>query len=243
MRDPGGGEGVTDTDELVLPPWLRTAVLDTVPDAALLEQRGSVRTSWWKRTLAAHGAEHDVFEAGGDALPRSHVFAVAESAETPAGARRLLWATLAWGTGLRNRNNATHIASVMADDAHAEDLLAGAARASRTDPAHAYSLLRPRQNAIRGLGPPFFTKFLYFAGGGEPSHPCLILDSSVAECLRRHCGWTSLRRGPTYVWPTSTYERYCGLLHRWATELSEASSTLIGADQFERALFDGPDDR
>jgi hypothetical protein len=48
-----------------------------------------------------------------------------------------------------------------------------AAETSRHDPTGAYQLMRPgRHNAIRSLGPSFFTKFLYFAGGGAQNHPC-----------------------------------------------------------------------
>lgn len=97
-------------------------------------------------------------------------------------------------------------------------------------PASAFALLRPgNSNAIRYLGPSFFTKFLYFAGGGAPDHPCLILDRVVATRLRDRCGWTSLHReGP---WPAETYERYCGLLARWGQETGRAP------DEIELKLF------
>jgi hypothetical protein len=93
-------------------------------------------------------------------------------------------------------------------------------------------MLRPGgRNEIRSLGPSFFTKFLYFAGGGSPDHPCLILDRVVATALRDHCGWTSLH--PTGPWPAETYRRYCGLLARWAQDYHCAP------DELERTLFDG----
>ncbi|WP_442916478.1 8-oxoguanine DNA glycosylase OGG fold protein [Lentzea sp. DG1S-22] len=48
---------------------------------------------------------------------------------------------------------------------------------------------------------------------------------------RERCGWTSLHReGP---WPAETYERYCGLLARWAREVDRAP------DEIERRLFAG----
>ena len=75
----------------------------------------------------------------------------------------------------------------------ARDLLAEAAAASRTDPMSAYDLLYPGgRTRLKFLGPAFFTKFLYFAGGGLPAHPCLIIDERTASALER-----TLPRHPT----------------------------------------------
>lgn len=60
------------------------------------------------------------------------------------------------------------------------------------------------------LGPAFFTKYLYFAGGGEPHHPCTILDVNVARALQDTCGWSSLPI--TGGWGSSAFDRYCTLL-------------------------------
>ncbi len=113
-----------------------------------------------------------------------------------------------------------------------EKLLAKAVKESRCDPAGAYAVLRQeRRNEIRWLGPSFFTKFLYFAGGGAPSHPCLILDRIVATALCEHCGWASLHR--TGPWSAETYQCYCTLLTRWA------QAAHCAPDELERTLFDG----
>lgn len=144
----------------------------------------------------------------------------------------LLWWSLAWGAGPRPRLVLRRLDSIADDLPRCEDLLTEAADLSRRDPFAAYSLLRPgRHNAIRYLGPSFFTKFLYFAGRGAPDHPCLILDRRVATTLRERCGWTSLH--PTGPWPAETYERYCGLLARWSQESGRAP------DEIELRLFYG----
>lgn len=52
--------------------------------------------------------------------------------------------------------------------------------------------------------PAFFTKLMYFAGGGHPHHPCAILDENVALALQKTCGWTSL---PLKGWLASAYQR------------------------------------
>ena len=108
--------------------------------------------------------------------------------------------------------------------------------ASTTDPRAAYSsLIRPGRGVIDGLGPSFFTKLLYFAGGGELKHPCLILDANVARSLH-DLGWTSLPR-VWANWYTDTYVSYCELLHRWAGELPSRKSGPVAADEIEYSLF------
>jgi hypothetical protein len=97
-------------------------------------------------------------------------------------------------------------------------------------------LWHDNRSAIRSPGPSFLTKFLYFAGGGDPDHPCLILDRVVANALHDHCGWDTL--DPAGPWPAHTYQRYCDLPARWARERHRAP------DEIERALFAGaPEDR
>lgn len=142
----------------------------------------------------------------------------------------LLWNTLAWGSGTRNRNNRTRIQSMAEDPAGKVAVLREAATLCWTDPEGAYALLhRGRRATIRGLGPAFFTKVLYVAGAGAPDHPSLILDARVARALRA-AGWESL---PTGEWLSSDYKRYAELVERWTEEHQVARRDLV-----ERWLFD-----
>lgn len=197
----------------------------------------TVNRSWWQKRLQDTPFADELFEAPDDRLTRAQLFALGERAsESPQDARRLLWATLAWGTGRRHRNNRARINAVVKGGNEVSEVLRHAAEVGRTDPAAAYQLLRPRRNAIKHLGPPFFTKYLYFAGGGGEGHPCLILDSLVAKSLRRECGWTEL--SGWYSWPASQYAAYCELLTCWAKELNaDPSGELVRPDQFEYVLF------
>jgi hypothetical protein len=109
--------------------------------------------------------------------------------------------------------------------------------------ADAYScLIRRGGGAIPGLGPAFFTKLLYFAGAGDPSHPCLILDARVAASLYS-AGWTTLprrRRGGwdySANWHTTIYVEYCELLKRWAMEENDSGVGTVAADEIEVTLF------
>src|SRR5690349_1265812 len=155
------------------------------------EQPIAIKAGWWRDEIRERGLPGT--PPAGDQLTRADVWA-------PTDVFTLLWRTLAWGSGTRNRVNRSRLAAIAADVPRCEDLLTKAADLSRSDPAAAFALLRPGDtNEIRYLGPSFSTKFLYFAGGGAPGHPCLILDRRVATALRDRCGWTSLDRiGP---WP------------------------------------------
>lgn len=81
--------------------------------------------------------------------------------------------------------NEKRITAITADLPRNGALLREAAKPSRTDPIAAFRLLRPNRNAISYLGPNFSTKYLYFAGGGNVEHPCVIVDKRVRARL---CG-------------------------------------------------------
>jgi hypothetical protein len=212
---------MTDLTTLALPAW---AVPSRPRRAAIDDQVIHIREQWWREAVSARGLPGT--PPAGSALTRAEVWAPTDDVFT------LLWRTLAWGSGRYLRQNARRLDSVAADVPRAEKLLAKAVEESQRDPTGAYAVLRSgRRNEIRSLGPSFFTKFLYFAGGGAPDHPCLILDRVVATALRDHCGWTSLHRaGP---WLAETYGRYCDLLAHWAQDHHCAP------DELERTLFDG----
>lgn len=186
-------------------------------------------SAWWAAALHDKGFDYTVV---GDTIRRDDIFALADDAiESPPGALTLLWNSLAWGSDGKRRKNKARIASVARNPDRAGTLLQGAARLSRTDPRSAYDLLYPRnRTAIPELGPSFFTKYLYFAGGGAASHPCCILDENVALALRKMCGWESL---PTKQWRATAYERYATLLSNWVIEQGWQRLDII-----ERWLFE-----
>jgi hypothetical protein len=226
--------------------------LDPAMSASLLPARGTVGDQsiaiparWWDNELSLRGLPGRplaVAPIGGaattrPALSRRQVWELAAgAADDDVTALRLLWHVLAWGAGRHLRMCAVRMGSVGADVGAAVQTLRRAAELAGKDPAAAYEVLYPRgRSAIRGLGPSFGTKFLYFSGGGSPAHPCLILDSYVTTALRRH-GWLSLRAGRWSAW---TYQRYCALLTRWASILSAAGQPdgAVVPDLIEYWLF------
>ena len=101
--------------------------------------------------------------------------------------------------------------------------LAGAARRLRDHGAMAaYDCLSDGGDCrLRGLGPAFGTKYLFFLpSNAEPS--ALILDSLVAAWLKRE---TDLDVNPV-AWSGETYRSYLDQMHRWAASLGCAPDEL-----------------
>lgn len=113
-----------------------------------------------------------------------------------------------------------------------EDRLAGSIEPILTgDPSTAYAYFRDVDNAIKGLGPAFFTKWIYAvsARGDWRSPQALpILDDLVQRWLQRETeGRLVLQYGST-----SDYIRYVELLDEWA----QPEEGLVRVD-IESAIF------
>ncbi|SEH47716.1 hypothetical protein SAMN04489835_0259 [Mycolicibacterium rutilum] len=96
------------------------------------------------------------------------------------------------------------------------------------DPKNRAAPNSPPYARIHGLGPAFFTKFLYFT-----SSTSLILDNVLARKVHELSGLPYLVRsgGQSYVW---TPYRYAVYLH-W---MSQTADTLNCApDELELSLF------
>ncbi|MEW1953149.1 hypothetical protein [Terrabacter sp. NPDC080008] len=213
----------------------------------------SVGAGWWNQRLASLGLPQR-FGPGEQAeqrrLTRRDLFQLAgpaaQNGASDDDVLMFLWHALAWGTGSSQRGNDARVRA-FADPTDRQRNIAllkqAMAFARAGDPAAAYRvLIRRGGGKIRGLGPAFFTKLLYFASEGAPGTRCLILDARVAGNLAE-AGWSSLPRSNrtsySYNWYTATYASYCELLKRWANEESERLSAHVWPDEIERALFQG----
>ncbi|MGN6610118.1 MAG: hypothetical protein ACTHMS_24310 [Jatrophihabitans sp.] len=232
----------TDLTRIDVPPACRTWVANADPAKWIFGHEVTVDLDWWNKELAerqlagAPLAADDGRTTGQAAISRRRLFALGERAQDDAGASlALLWHSLAWGSGLGRRNNLRRLNAVAADPGGAGQALLQAASLVRQDPVEAYNFLAPDgRPRIRGLGPAFFTKYLYFAAGADLHPLSLILDARVARSLIA-AGWTSMHaRGG---WPSTTYGRYLELIERWHEQL-EAGGVHVRADLIERWLFD-----
>lgn len=232
------GGGVTDTTLLPVP--TDAANLSTGSYQRLADQFVPVPARWWDAELDRAGVPGGPlqmsWQGNTQGLTRTDLWRVgAGAADDGEVALRLLWHALAWGAGRYLRQCRKRVEAVAADVNRAQEILQSTARLASVDPEGAYETLhRNGRGRIRSLGPAFGTKYLYFAGGGAPSHPSLILDRRVATSLHKR-GWRSLHPGGG--WPTATYGRYCTLLLRWAHELSSTRQHQTRGDELEHWLF------
>lgn len=156
-------------------------------DGAVYEHAISVRTGWWNAQKVLPGGP---VRATGDnevqKICRADLFRLAEGAvndKSGTSAQSLLWHTLAWGTGLKHRNNKRRIKSVL-ERPDGALLLRDAALASREDPAAAFSMLRPgRRNAFAWLGPNFHEGPV-LCRGWQPGSPESHRRPIRTRCLR-----------------------------------------------------------
>ncbi|GAA2112135.1 hypothetical protein GCM10009759_54640 [Kitasatospora saccharophila] len=165
-------------------------------------------------------------------VDRRTVFSVAARAGTVEADRHLLVAALVWGTGTKARG-VRRRGRVFAGTPVAEiDARLGAALAALRErgPVEAYRAFN-NEHGIAQLGPAFFTKVLYFAGGGAGAGPYapLILDGVVSRALKRLGAVDG--KWPEAGWRTDRYRQYLDLVHGLARQRS------VRPDQVEAALF------
>jgi hypothetical protein len=207
----------------------------------------NARLSTWAEACGAHWPEQLPRE--GETISRGQVFDVAATARQNQGWLPLLAAAYTWGYGTTGYGG-RRFAQIAAREG-VEDTLAQAVAALDADgAAAAYHRLR---RAIKGLGPAFYTKFLYFAATSDTPGPApVILDARVAASLREVTSGltgaagtphaedlaTWLWRGPT--WTTHRYEAYLDLADRATRHLHQVTGGVwpARADTFELALFD-----
>ena len=222
------------------PENLRAWIEDRPRSSAINEHGFDLNVGWWNQRLM-NSAGTPVAGSGGETtqgfISRGTLFDMAEAAvkdETGESALKLLWHTLAWGTGSNHRNSPRRISAIAALP-EAGLLLKQAGQLSRTDPKAAFLVLQPRGNAVKYLGPNFFTKFMYFAGGGVVDHECLIVDNRVLKTLHRETGAKLFSPGTTN-YGSKTYLAALEQMKVWSKTLSTDSRT-VGSDEVERWAF------
>jgi hypothetical protein len=152
-------------------------------------------------------------------VSRSDVFAIAADVSSVESVLNLYVAVCAWGTGTKAQRVA-RVVKPLHEDGAADALRRSFEAARSMDPVEAYRRLNLNdEDRIKGFGPAFFTKWLYFAAYDDPARherrPPLILDARVANSL----GWPPV----SGRWPSSAYSEYL--------ELRRPRSTRLGARQ------------
>ncbi len=108
-------------DEIHLPDHAVAELADADVDRFITNHTVTVQRRWWTEKLT-NAQLHDTLV--GEKISRGDIFALAAAAASdPEDALSLLWNSLAWGSGKRNRNNAKRITSVAAERTRATELL------------------------------------------------------------------------------------------------------------------------
>ena len=134
----------------------------------------------------------------------------AQSAETA------FVAIMTWGFGTVGYGR-WRTQRILIDTPNASARLAAAARTLAEDGASAaYERLASHKDCgLRGLGPAFGTKYIYFIQPRDQAVRALIFDRLVADWLGRETN-LGLSAG---AWSVAMYARYLDAMHAWASSL------------------------
>ncbi|MGW2016798.1 8-oxoguanine DNA glycosylase OGG fold protein [Streptomyces sp. NPDC001927] len=190
--------------------------------------------------------------AEGAAISRAQVVAATRDAVKGGVWSEALVASYVWGQG-RTGYGPHRLKEILAEPDVSDVLVKAGGTLREKGAVEAYRVL---YGTVRGLGPAFFTKLLYFldlAMDTPAAPPALILDQRVARVVRTHATQVGLEAGLTstsdvaaWTWSDGgwTPHRYRVYLH-WLTAASEQlAASGIGwpessPDLLELALFDG----
>lgn len=225
-------------------PGLVRLVQDRLDRERLREQPIEWRPRTWLKWFPSDCDEgRQIQEFGARGILRSDVFELAQvipemlAEARVAGLRRLFLLSQIWGYGTVGYG-AYRTARLMRQPEFNRRLNGAYELLLRDGAAAAYRSMSPENpNRVRGLGPAFATKFLYFAGyKQEPPNRLrpLILDSLVGAALHEA---EPEAFGPRtgLFWDCETYARY--LEAAWWVQSSKYTRYVLFPEDTERVLF------
>lgn len=189
---------------------------------------------------------------GAATVSRAQVVAVARKAMKEGKWSEALVASYVWGQG-RTGYGPHRLKEILAEPIVADELAKAGVVLREEGAVAAYRVLC---GAVRGLGPAFFTKLLYFLdlAMDTPAAPrALILDQRIARVMRTHAtrvgldiGLTSASAVAAWAWSNGgwTPHRFGVYLHWITAAAGQLVSSGIGwpesnPDLLELAVFDG----
>jgi hypothetical protein len=229
IQGDGEPEGIVDSEDARV-----VALLLPYRDALVGAARGQppdpfVRKKW-RRALDKSALTSGQVDALFDVLPttsigRNDLRQIARAAHGTQADLNLFVATMVWGRGKRDAGVLARIVGAIDDSRRAAVLAETARLAAAGDVERAY-----RAWTLPGLGPPFFTRWLWVASlRGDPDTRPLILDRRVRRTLKDALGW-SMRQAAGTKARAARYRAYCEAAARWANALSDAQSNVAPED-------------
>lgn len=203
--------------------------------STLLEHAVRIDSRWWAKELSASGFSEVAKAFTNDRLSRQDLFDKVPGTDDIYVNIEFAAKVLAWGSGMKNRNNRRRIRS-LADPLN-QKLLIEAIAASKRGDKKAFELFQANgRNTIPYLGPAFFTKIMYFAGGGAKEHPLLIVDQRVLRTLRNR-GITRDEISLVANYGPRTYQNSCDALRQIAQVAQRILNVEFSGDMAELWAF------
>lgn len=172
----------------------------------------------WSRSrwLAAFPDYRDVARDVPEQLDRAALRSLCRGAATDErSAKRAIFAVMAWGHG-SNGNGPYRAGPVLSARGTPERLRLVAGTLSTDGTLAAYRRLADGGDCrLKGLGPAFGTKYLYFCQPEGQSPTALIHDRLVSEWLLGHAGLAL----SSEQWSVRTYGAYLDQMEAWADDL------------------------
>lgn len=212
--------------QLLTTDQVHQALAELDRDGDLLGSEFKIDTGWWRTELTKAGWElQGKFAVPGVvAIGRRDLFALAPSAYASSDeVLSFVFHVLFWGSGDSRRHNKKRIAAVLATE--------GLSRLRRwlelpsDDLEGQFRTFQNRGNLIGHLGPAFFSKLMYFAGGGTPEHRALIIDNRVLRTLSKTQAGQHLP--VTHDYGLSTYLAACCVLEELAVSARNSADPQL----------------
>lgn len=164
-----------------------------------------------------------LLQSNPETIDRSQLQSMAKEATSSDSRRALFIATMIWGSGTTNGRGPRYTCAALQSGDLDETLKITQDLVEADELAEAYR--RFSSSNVDGVGPSFFTKWLWAVGsnGNKPRSP-LILDDRVWSSLGS-LGWDSKEAAGTRL-RAKRYEAYVDAVHEWATALQVAAQKL-----------------
>ena len=182
----------------------------------------------WNRQFGRNEPEFVLLSSLPDALTRAGGELIgAEAAKSLESSREAFLYSMVWGFGPTNYGAWRTKEILRVNSRPYEALLNCAKSVEANGGIEGYRYLA-NEGRLKGFGPAFATKYLYFCSVGRPGERALVLDRLVADWLARHTG---LAINPTR-WSTNNYEKYLDQMKIWSDCLD------LESDQLEALIFE-----
>ena len=182
----------------------------------------------WNRQFGQSTVEFAYLSLLPEALTRSEGEVVGSEAATSLElSRETFLYSMVWGFGPTNYG-AWRTKEILRVNTRPYEVLLACARSVTTRGGIEGYRYLANEGRLKGFGPAFATKYLFFCSVGQFGERALVLDRLVADWLARNTGFVI---DPTR-WSTKNYEKYLEQMRKWSHSLD------LSPEQLEALIFE-----